>query len=218
MPPPTGATPPAPSAPIDSLLPRLGSILRRQTGLDPLPFHHGCSPEALRQLEETLRTSLPEDYRALLGRVDGQPDSWTLTFPPEELTLLGVEGVRTLWRRHLAYQDDEFFDELVCDGKVRAIPFHPGRIPIAEFESGAAYLCLDQIPGPMGRFNQLIYPVDECDWVVVEDSVTALIARYVGALESGSAAMKRSSPDDGYQFRADGRWIDHDVYQELPRP
>lgn len=198
-------------------LARLEHIVKTQTGLPELPFNRGCSEEDLRRLETVIQAPLPDDYKALLRCVDGQSDWGMLTFPPERLSLLSVEKVIEIWREFVDICDDELMDELVCDDRIRWTVCHPDRIPIAQNELAGAYLCIDKIPGPAGRLNQLVFNVNSTDCVVLEECVTLLIANYVTTLETGVAEVGRKPPEygDGYEFTAGGRYFDFDVYQEL---
>ncbi|MBB4780143.1 SMI1/KNR4 family protein [Streptomyces rapamycinicus] len=199
-----------------SLLRRLNLCIGAQAG-DISVFDTGCTEGEVEQVEQALRVDLPDDYKALLGCANGQPDDCELRFPPDQLRFLAAEGVLSLWRNHLQFQDDEFFDELTSDEKVRVIPFHPGRIPIAEYEDGGAYLWIDYIPGPAGRMGQIIFNFNEIDFAVLEDTVTDLFGRYVTILETGAASLTEAPPDygGGYRFTASGRYMDFAAYCDL---
>lgn len=199
-------------------VPRLLSLIREQTGLDQLPFRPGCSPSCLRELEESLRLSLPEDYRELLRCFNGQEHQPELTFPPDGLMFLSDAEVLGLWREFDQYRDDErFADELRDADRVRSVLYHRGRIPIAYNESGGCYLCLDRIPGPAGHLDQLVVNVDEIDCVALEDSVATWIERLVWLMETGRAAVREQPHEygEGYWFEAGGQYLDHQLYREL---
>ncbi|MFD0654282.1 SMI1/KNR4 family protein [Streptomyces malaysiensis subsp. malaysiensis] len=199
-----------------ALLRRLNSIIEARVG-DISVFNSGCTEGELGQVERTLQVDLPGDYKSLLRSVNGQPDDCELRFPPDQLRFLSVEGVLSLWRNHLQFQSDEFFDELTSDEKVRGTPFHPRRIPIAEYEDGGAYLWIDYIPGPAGRVGQIIFNFNEIDFAVLEDSVTDLFRRYVTILETGAASLAEAPPDygDGYRFMVSDQYMDFAAYHDL---
>jgi cell wall assembly regulator SMI1 len=197
------------------LVGRLASII--EVAVDASPFEPGCSESQVSDLEKLLGLSLPQDFRAFLRNANGQSDPHRLGFPPDQLNFLGVAEIATLWKELLDKQDDEFMDELTFDDKVRWILFHPRRVPIAHNEIAGTYLFLDFIPGPEGHDGQLVFNVNEVDCVVVEDSVTALLDRYLTALQTGTMTLepKPREHGDGYWFTVDGRYIDYEVYQEL---
>ncbi|MFE1957073.1 SMI1/KNR4 family protein [Streptomyces sp. NPDC059479] len=195
----------------------MAAFVRVQIDPGLSPFNPGCSEGQLRRMEKILRTPLPRDYKELLRYVNGQPNQYALTFPPDELALLSAEEVLAEWEEQSAYCSDEFFEEFTSDGRVRDISFHPGRIPIARDESTTANLYIDNIPGPSGRIGQLIFNVTEADWVVVANSVTTLVACYLAALRSGAVVIEQRSNEvaEGYRFTASGRHIDFNLYDEL---
>ncbi|MFF7145312.1 SMI1/KNR4 family protein [Streptomyces nodosus] len=185
-----------------------------------LPFKSGCSTDDVRRLEETLGVPLPDDYKMLLRCVNGQSDWNALSFPPDRVVLLGADEVLALWREFSDVCDDELLDELVCDGRVRWTVCHPGRIPIAQNETAGAYLCIDKIPGPAGHLDQLVFNVNETDCVVVGENVALLAFTYVKMLESGAAEITRKPPEygDGYEFTANGMYMDFYTYDGLETP
>lgn len=197
---------------------RLLALIGEQTGLDPLPLRPGCSPSRLQKLEAELGFRLPDDYRELLSTFNGQERDPELTFPPDGLVFLDDADVIRLWHEFCAHQDDERFAEQLRDeDRVRWVLYHRGRVPIAHNESGGHYLCLDRVPGPRGRLDQLVFNVDEIECVVLENSITDLVRRYLALLESGRLTVRRQPSEygQGYWFTASGRYVDHAVYREL---
>jgi len=83
---------------------------------------------------------------------DGQVPGAELTFPPEELKFLSLENAVEMWRRLGDFEDEEEpFDELVDDDRVRHVVYHTKRFPIADYEIACATLFLDFIPGDRGE-------------------------------------------------------------------
>src|SRR5688500_8455878 len=95
----------------EKLLRKLFSILTNQAHLNPLPFNPGCDVSQIIDTEQLLNLKLPKDYKAFLRRCNGQSDSFTLTFPPDQLIFLSLEGVVQLWKDMNQYGDNEFFDQ-----------------------------------------------------------------------------------------------------------
>jgi cell wall assembly regulator SMI1 len=200
---------------VEVLWSRLCALLTQQPGLERLPFNPGCTEQQLTELETILGARLPEDYRALLTLANGQV-SWeanNLTFPPHHLVFFGTDEVAAAWRTYFAPADAADYD-LSDDGKVREPIYNPDRVPIAEYESAGVYLCIDRVPGRQGRSGQLVMNLDEVSCVVLEDSVAALLQRYVWLTETGRLT---ASPvvDQHYSYRVDGSEIDFDDYQRL---
>jgi cell wall assembly regulator SMI1 len=195
-------------------LARLFGLLREQTGLDSLPFNEGCSRTELLQLEERVEVQLPDDYRTFLEHANGQSDWHTLVFPPDQLAFLATDDVLELWEQFNQFRDEQFIEQLRCDERVRAVLYHPERLPIAYNEAGGRYLCIDTIPGPNGRSGQLVFNVNEVDVVVLEDSFAHLIERYVSLLETRRMSVEKQPPEygEGYWFTADGHYVDFERY------
>jgi cell wall assembly regulator SMI1 len=197
-------------------LSKLLELMRRQSGLAVLPINAGSTPEEIANVERELDVSLPSDYRAFLQRHNGQSDPFMVRFPPDQLAFLPIQDVVTVWRE-LNEAADAWPPEVATEGKVRDVLHHAQRIPIARNEAGGAYLYLDFIPGPAGRKGQLLFNVNETDFVVVEDTFSDLIARYLALLESGEVQFVRQPPEygNGYWFTASGQYIDWPLYEQL---
>jgi cell wall assembly regulator SMI1 len=203
---------------MERLFSTLLSILKKQTGLDPLPFNPGCAAAEIAEAERSLGVRLPGDYTVFLRRHNGQNDPFMLTFPPDQLVFLSLEKVVRLWEELKDAPDDQFFDTFDSENLTRNVLQHPGRIPIAHNESGGAYLMLDYVPGPNGKEGQLVFNVNEVDIVVVEDNFASLIETFVRLLEDGKMVVKKQPPEygQGYWFvsSADER-LDWTTYQRL---
>jgi cell wall assembly regulator SMI1 len=203
---------------MNTLLRELFSILAKQTRLNPLPFNEGCTESQVKQTEQLLNLTLPMDYRAFLQSHNGQSDSYTLTFPPDQLVFLPIKEVVNLWKEINQYSDEHFFDQLEADGKIRSVVHHPRRVPIAYNEAGGAYLFLDFIPGPNGKAGQLIFNINEVDNVVIADSLSHLVQEYVQLLKIGKIVVKKQPPEygQGYWFvSSHDEYLNWNVYQKL---
>jgi cell wall assembly regulator SMI1 len=203
---------------MEELVHKLLSILASRTHLNPLPFNAGCSENQIIQAEHALNLTLPNDYKAFLRYSNGQSDSFTLSFPPDQLVFLPIEDVVSLWKELNRDPDHEFFDQLEADGRVRSVLQHPRRIPIAYNEAGGAYLFIDYIPGPNGKEGQLVFNTNEVDCVVIEENVGDLIHTYVRLLESGKVIVTRQPSEygQGYWFvSSQGQPINWDAYKSL---
>lgn len=203
---------------VESVFSRLVGLVVERLGFDALSFNSGCSEAEISRLREAAEGGIPPDLAALLRCANGQAEDPALVFPPDQVSFLSVDRIVSLWGEQLAYRDDEFIDEVECGGRIRSVFFHPLRIPIAQNEMGNACVWVDQIPGPQGRCGQLIFNVDEVNFMVLENSVTDLLASYLWSLECGTVQVERKASDgdeEEYWFTADGRYVDFDVYREL---
>jgi cell wall assembly regulator SMI1 len=202
---------------LEQLLASLSALIHEQVDAREPIFNEGCEQAVIDELEAATNALLPTDYKTLLRHADGSRDELTLTFPPGRLSFLSADEVFATWRYFAENPDDEFFDELTCDDKVRSVLMHPGRIPIAQNESGGRYLCIDLVPGPRGKVGQLVLNINEADCIVLEESLTALVRRYVTALETEQLKIERVPSEylGLYWFTSNGKYVDHDVYRSL---
>ena len=131
---------------------------------------------------------MPDDYRRMLRVFDGQAPGATLTFPPGRLSFFSLERAVAVWE-DLKEFEDEASDDLVDEGRVQSLVYHPQRFPIAEYELATQNLFLDFIPGERGREGQVIFNPGEATFYVVAETLTQLFTDYVTLLESGRAKI-----------------------------
>ena len=204
---------------LTAVIDRLCDLLKEGTGQEALPVRPGCSPAEIARLESAIGVELPDDYKTLLRRIDGQDDWTSLTFPPDQLAMLSVNDVLSLWQSFVEEADPDAEAELEDEDRVLEVLYHPRRVPVAYNEAGGAYLCLDFVPGPAGHQGQLVFNDSEADVVVLESSVSDLITGYVKGLESGAFRVEERPEDrgEGFWFAASGRYVDLAIYREVRR-
>ena len=202
---------------LSAVLDRLCDLLKEGTGQETLPVRPGCASAEIARLESVIGVELPDDYKTLLRRVDGQDDWTSLTFPPDQLAMLSVNDVLSIWRSFVEEGEPDTEGEFGDKDRVTWILYHPKRIPIAYNEAGGVYLCLDYVPGPAGHQGQLVFNENEVDVVVLEPSVLDLIMTYVKGLETGAFRVGEKPEDhgEGFWFTAAGRYVDLAVYREV---
>lgn len=152
-----------------------------------LGFKDGVSEEDISKLEMHLGKDLPEDFKEFLQIYNGQKDK-TFNWLPDNLKLFGLDEISKSWDHELSIMpmigERAFFTYHFQD-KIKSLIFHHDRIPIAEFEEGSCNIFIDNIPGPKGKEGQLIFNVNECDFIVLADNFKDLISFYVKLLENG---------------------------------
>lgn len=200
-------------------LTRLFELIRARTGGADLPFNPGADPNEITAAWGTTGLPLPDDYRTFLETVNGQPADAQLFFPPGQLSFLALDEAVTMWQEFAGLEDEEEpFDELIDDDRVRAVGYHHQRFPIAHYETGVQSLFLDFIPGDAGRPGQLIFNPSESSHFVVAESFERLLSDYVYLLDSGLANLQRQSPvyGQGYWFCDEGgRPLSFEAYMKL---
>jgi len=119
----------------------------------------GCSNEQLSELERRLNCRLPEDFKALYNRHDGQKGKTTGLFCGLEfLSTVNLYDEWTVWR-DLVMEDEEY--ATVIDGEshphgaIKNVYINLKRIPIAR-DWGGNYLGVDLEPGSNGTVGQVI--------------------------------------------------------------
>lgn len=139
-------------------------------------------------------TQVPE----LLKSINGQSNS-NLIFLPEGTLLASAEKITVEYKKQLQYIEEgweELYEEFECEGRVRAVLFHSGRIPFA-WEEGLGYLYVDMIPGPEGKMGQIIYNVNEVDFIVLAESLEELFSKLIEKIEKQQFKFN----SNGKQFR-----------------
>src|SRR5262249_9716922 len=120
--------------------------------------------------ERRLRLRFSDDLREADLRHDGGelPDNYVWRTPADvestwrELNDINAEVLD-------AAEAEEQYRELTYHGRIRGITYHAGRIPIASNDSTDLYV--DCVPGPHGRVGQVIANYNECDYLVLGDSM-----------------------------------------------
>jgi cell wall assembly regulator SMI1 len=176
-------------------------------------FNKGLSDAEIDRLWATTALPLPDEYRQMLRIFDGQSHDATLTFPPSLLSFLSLERAVAVWQ-YLKEFEDEPCDDLVDEGRVRNMVYHPCRFPIAQYEVAGRNLFLDFIPGERGREGQVIFNPSETPFFAIAETLTQLFADYVRLLESGRA--KITDEDELRRFvTASGEPLTFERYMQL---
>ncbi len=129
---------------------------------------------------------LPQDYKDFLGIHNGQSYEYLFTWMFDGMTFLPINEVVNEWKNKLKYCElgSDFFNETNIDDRIRNIMFHQKRITIAEQE-GISMLMLDFVPTDKGTKGQLIYNIDECEFIIVAESFSEFLEKYYKLLQKG---------------------------------
>lgn len=145
----------------------------------------GLEKEVLDKLKNHIPKEASNQLVSLLSRIDGQND-FTFLFLPDQVVLYSMNDIIEEYLQQQKYMDDdadEFYNEYQDDERVRSLIFHPSRIPIA-WQEGLGYISVDLDPGPNGRIGQLIYNINECDFIVLANSIDDLFTKINECIES----------------------------------
>ncbi len=150
--------------------------------------------------EKKMKLKLPADFRASLLCHDGQEtnDKEARAYQDEHGAFCGFEwmpgcsplatldAVVAQWKDNLDNIDDDEKPKVVEKGLLHNVMFHARRIPIAGtpyWDGDTTYL--DLFPGPKGKEGQVLMFANECDMVVLGETMSQALSRYLRALESG---------------------------------
>ncbi len=153
----------------------LSTLKQSAKELNELGLNPGATAAQIQQVEEVTGQALPNDFKLFLQHINGQqPQShWFLL---DEVKLLSCDEIIEEWTEGQEYAEDtaEYYDEFHFDDKIRCTIYHASRIPFASQE-GFGFMAIDYAPGPNGKVGQVIYLVNECDFIVIADSFSAFV-------------------------------------------
>ncbi len=164
--------------------------------LDELGFSTGASETEIETIETETGQTLPDELKQFLSTINGQNNE-DFYFLPDQVRLFSCEEIIDEWKQEQEYADDstEFYDQYQNDDKIRCTIYHKSRVPFAGQE-GFGIVCIDNDPGPKGKKGQIIYLIDECDFIVLADSFNELINLYIDRMQKG--ILKFQNEKEGY--------------------
>ncbi len=180
-----------------------------------LGFSEGASEKEIKQIETKTKQVLSDDFKLFLTYFNGQKND-DFYFLPDQVKLLSASEIIDEWTINLDYVNDEFYNEFQDNDRIRDTICSITRIPIA-LQEGFGVLCIDNDPGPKGKVGQLIFLVDECNFIVLADSFSHLIDLYIENIENG--ILKIVGEDEGcpnkYRLRSDNYDIDGESFAAI---
>ena len=165
-----------------------------------LRLRKGASEKQIAAAEKKMKVKFPADFRASLLCHDGQEtkDKEARAFQDEHGGFCGFEwmpgcsplapldAIVAQWKEDQENIDDDEKPKVIEKGLLHNVMFHPRRIPIAGtpyWDGDNTYL--DLFPGPKGKEGQIVMFANECDMVVMGDSMSHALTLHLLALESG---------------------------------
>jgi len=154
---------------------------------------------ALDALEALVKLPLPQDLRDLYAHHDGQSGEDDPCFFPFG-TMLSTTPMGQIWQaahenRHIPAQFDESYE----NGRIREVVGHPGWLPLIDSPCASETIVLDFIPGPNGTLGQILYPVNECELIVIGKSLGHFCQRWLALLESNAIPMDEDGNLEDYE-------------------
>jgi cell wall assembly regulator SMI1 len=168
----------------------------------------GCSEAALAETEALLGTVLPEDFKELYRRHDGQMMKycWGLFYGIQFISLSKVRQEWLCWKAVIKDGlDDSPSFESAQSGAVKDLYASLRWIPFG-IDSGGNSIGVDLDPGPSGTCGQVInFGRDEYEKFVLARSMSEFLDWFADQLESGNFLIQ----DEPMLMRGSG------VFQEL---
>ncbi len=173
---------------------RLEAWYAKSTPSAKLALRPGATDRAIDAAEKAMKTKFPAEFREWLRIHDGQGEDATIDWAPGCTRLAPLSAMVAQWKDERDMDDDDHVGELQEGGRIQNILFHSKRIPIAGtkyWDGDKTYL--DFVPGPKGKPGQIITLVTECDFVVLGETMTEFLERYVTLLESGVLELSKET-------------------------
>lgn len=180
-----------------------------------LGFSEGASKEEIDNIEKITGQIIPDDLRQFLSKINGQFNE-NFYFLPDQVKLLSCQEIIEEWTQEKDYADDtaDFYNEFQFEDKVRCTIYHQTRIPIA-MQEGFGIFYIDYDPGPNGTTGQIIYLVNEYDFVVLADSFGEFIQKYIENMQNGILKFENEKEGFPNKYRLKSDAVNMDGYAFL---
>jgi len=182
-----------------------------------LGFSEGASKEEIYNIEKITGQIIPNDFKLFLSKINGQFNE-NFYFLPDQVKLLSCQEIIDEWTQEQDFAADtaEFYDEFQFDDKIRCTIYHSTRIPFA-MQEGFGILFIDNAPAPNGKIGQIIYLINECDFVVLADSFYEFIEKYIENMQNG--ILKFEDEKEGfpnkYRLKSETEIMDGFAFLEI---
>jgi cell wall assembly regulator SMI1 len=168
--------------------------------LSDLDFSEGASDEQLNEVEKLIKRALPDDFKLFLKNINGQ-HSDKLYFLPDQALLFSCEEIITEYNGQTEYFEDtiEFYNDYQCKDKIRCTVWSESRVPIGGRDG--YYLFLDFDPGPNGTIGQVIFLINECDFVLLAPSFKDFLNKYNELMENKTFQIREIIKEKDLNYR-----------------
>jgi cell wall assembly regulator SMI1 len=174
-----------------------GWLTRHGTSLELAP---PASRESIAAAEAKVGFTLPADYVELLLFHDGQQRE-DVSWLPGGGRLHAIDDCVRAWQdQQGSYEPSNPVVPEPERERYRQLVFHPRWLPIGgnEHWDGDNLVC-DMFPAKNGREGQIVGFVTECDVLLLGESITGFLERYVALIEAGRLDCIRVEGQD-YAF------------------
>jgi cell wall assembly regulator SMI1 len=168
--------------------------------LSELGFSEGASGEQIGEVEKLINRPLPDEFKSFLKKINGQ-HSDSFYFLPDQALLFSCEEIISEYTGQIEYFEDtiEFYNEYQYNDKIRCTVWAEYRIPIAGRDG--YYLFLDFDPGPKGTKGQVIFLINESDFVVLAPSFEDFLDIYNEHMKTKTLQIRKISAGQYSHYR-----------------
>lgn len=168
--------------------------------LSELGFSKGASEEQIKEVEKIIKRSLPEDFKLFLKEINGQKSD-KLYLLPDEALLFSCDEIISEYKEQSDFFEDsiEFYNEFQDLDKIRCTFLSESRIPIAGRDG--YFLFLDFDPVPNGTIGQVIFLINECDFVVLASNFNDFLYKYNDLMKNNILQIKEISNGQNNKYR-----------------
>lgn len=181
-----------------------------------LGFSPGASQEQISEVENLIQHTLPYDYKCILQNINGQ-HSDKFYFLPDEALLFSCEEIINAYKGQIEYFDDgiEFYDKYQFNNKIRSNIWSASRVPIAGRDG--YYLSLDFDPGPNGTIGQVIFLINECDFVVLAPGFKDFLNKYNELINNKTLQIREilTGKHSHYRLTNDSDFLNGQAFAKL---
>jgi cell wall assembly regulator SMI1 len=173
--------------------------------LEEMGFNAGASTTEIAEIEQVTSQEIPSDLKELLSVINGQRTE-RLHFLLDQVVLLSCEDIIAQWQVHQEFNDDypeydlpESYDEYQDNDRIRGSLYAETRIPFA-MQEGQGFIAIDNDPAPNGTKGQVIYLINECDFVVLATSIKTFFKQYNDAIAANILTFEKEKSDYANEY------------------
>jgi cell wall assembly regulator SMI1 len=166
--------------------------------LEEMGFNEGASITEIAEIEQVTGQEIPSDLKELLSVINGQRTE-RFHFLLDQVVLFSCEEIIAEWQTNQEFNDEnpeynlpEWYDEYQDNDRIRGSLYAQTRIPFA-MQEGHGFIAIDNDPAPNGTKGQVIYLINESDFVVLATSMKAFFKQYNDAIAANILTFEKQT-------------------------
>ncbi len=181
-----------------------------------LGFLEGAPDKQMNEVESVIKRPLPDDFRLFLKNINGQLSD-NFYFLPDQALLFSCDEIVAEYKDQMHFFADtsEFYNIYQFNDKIRCTVWSESRVPIAGRDD--YYLFLDFDPGPNGTEGQVIFLINECEFVVLAPDFSGFIALYNNLIMNRTLQIRKitNGQDVNYRLTTDVDFLNGQDFARL---